>query len=296
MNDVSDVRDTLAALDRRLGEIRQHMVTILEEVAAHTGGPESEATAQSQTPDSSVPPVAERTPDIAAPPLAEPRPETQFSAPPVAALPHEPAVSPPVESHVTETDLSEPAVQAPATETDLSEPAVQAPEPEAELPEPSIEQEASPAQGGPSPSIADNGLAPEDQPLEPDPASDVQRLQQLRERLLESAREIDALRRMATDARSSRVVFEGEVTLVVRGIDRLHTLVELEEALQGNSGIERASVSGYVPGEARIHLTLARPMELAAELERALPFPHTLRASSCIEVVVGLVGPERLDP
>lgn len=114
-------------------------------------------------------------------------------------------------------------------------------------------------------------------------------LERLREQLLEGAREIETLERVAAEARSPRSVFQGDVTLVIRGIDQTRTLAQLEEELRATPGIDRAKVEHYASGEARIHLTLPDPLDLSAELDRLLP-AHTLRVSTHVEAVMGLRG------
>lgn len=267
MSEVSDVREALASLDRRLGEIRQHMVTIQEEVAAHTGESEAEMASPGATgaaADGVTSSMAEPAPPAADGSSSDPGPAADAVAPADSSADREPAAEP-----------------EPSAESELR--------PEPEPPPP-----AGPPRE-PEPPLEPWPPGDDAEPLvHAEPGAEVERLQQLCERLLESAREIDALRRVASESRASRVVFEGEVTLVVRGVDRLQTLLALEEGLQNRPGIKQAVVSAYVPGEARMQLTLTRPMELAAELDRVLPFTHSLRASSCMGLVVCL-GTEPLD-
>jgi len=88
MNDVSDIRDALAQLDRRLGEIRQHVGRLLqddERPPAGGPGPAPEPEPESPAPEPAAPEASAT--DAAAPEAVvrdatpEPSPEPEISAP-----------------------------------------------------------------------------------------------------------------------------------------------------------------------------------------------------------------------
>ncbi len=202
MNDVSDIRDALAQLDRRLGEIRQHVGRLLQDEERPTGGPGA---------------VAEE---------AAPEPLEEASPPPM-----------------------------------------QPPPP-------------------PEPGVGDRDIAD----------AQIQRLRELREELLRGTRELvhsyerqlDALEASFAPAPPPAPVFEGTVSLVVTNVTGVAVLAEVEAAVRGVGGVERAAVSRYSGQEASIDLTLARPVELVAPLSDALPKGSAIRAITADEITVEL--------
>ncbi len=121
----------------------------------------------------------------------------------------------------------------------------------------------------------------------------------LRERLLSDARELIRSYEDEIAALESRFgiaspppLFEGVVTLVVRGIGRIQTLVAMEEALLETEGIAQAFVRHYDRGEAWLEITLDRALPLRTELAEALPAPFEIRSTTASEIVLELADPD----
>ncbi len=291
---MSDLRETLDQLDRRLDDLRHKIATLAEEprAAAAPGAP-----ARAPEPPASTPHP---------PPTPEPSPRAP------AASPHSGSAEGPSEGDRPKgLDVLFGRAAPPGPEAEIEHEI----EPEAEIePEPASEPEPPPP---PEPAPA-SGQPPEPAPAaEPAPppgaervqvAAQIQELIDLRDQLLADSRELvraygqklDTLEQMAAAGLAAvaavspgaadesppaesppaaswageqqGVFFEGTVTLVVSGAHQVQTIEVLEDSLGRASQVEQVYIRRCFQGQVWLELTLSSEVELVDELGRVLPF------------------------
>ncbi|HZU60461.1 MAG TPA: hypothetical protein VE983_05815 [Solirubrobacteraceae bacterium] len=126
-----------------------------------------------------------------------------------------------------------------------------------------------------------------DPTLRPGPGAEIHELLGACERLLAEARELMGARG-AEQARPA--FFEGMVTLVARGADRLATIQVLEDSLSRAGQVTRVYLRRVQAGQVRFELTLTGGVDLVGELNRVMPFPFAVRSATREEVVISLEG------
>jgi hypothetical protein len=83
-------------------------------------------------------------------------------------------------------------------------------------------------------------------------------------------------------------LFDGVVTITVPWISRIQTIQVLEDSLFRVRGAHKAYVRGYHQGEVRFELELGEAVDLIGELNRALPYAFAIESASQDEIVIRL--------
>jgi hypothetical protein len=84
--------------------------------------------------------------------------------------------------------------------------------------------------------------------------------------------------------------FEGTVELVVSGAHRIQTIEVLEDALSRARHVDYVYVRRCHRGQVRLELSLAGGAELLGELNRVLPFPFAVTSATGTEIALSLEG------
>lgn len=323
-NHVSDIRETLDQLDRRLVELRRQVASLVEDP---------------QLPEPLAPPPERRL--SAVPPQQAPL-RTPPESPPAPAPPAPSAPS----ALLAEAATSRRPHRAKGLDF-LFGKAEPAPAP------PAVAEPAQPLDDALSPEIAPAATAAADG----DPghvSGQIQELMSVREQLLTGARELvrayerqlDLLENMAVSGlpggpeavatptsasagpesvtlpssapiaplpapiapSSSPIVplpgaavakaeedarpafFEGTVTLLVSGARRIQTIQVLEDSLSRARHVDDVYVRRYHRGRVWIELTLSAGAELLGEFNRVLPFPFAVSSAATKEIGLTLEG------
>jgi hypothetical protein len=82
--------------------------------------------------------------------------------------------------------------------------------------------------------------------------------------------------------------FEGRVDLIVSGAHRIQTIQVLEDALSRARHIDYVYVRRCHRGQVRLELSIAGGAELLGELNRVLPFPFAVRSATGTEIALSL--------
>lgn len=86
------------------------------------------------------------------------------------------------------------------------------------------------------------------------------------------------------------VFYEGTVTLVVSGAHRVQTVQVLEDAVARARHVERVYVRRCHRGRAWLELTLSSGSELLGEFNRVLPFGFAVTSATATEIALSLEG------
>lgn len=83
-------------------------------------------------------------------------------------------------------------------------------------------------------------------------------------------------------------VFEGLVTIIVPQVTRVQTIQVLEDSVARVRGAEFAYLRGYHQEEVRLELSLGGPVDLIGELNRVMPYEFAVESTRPDEIVIRL--------